>query len=383
VKPGVVNISTVNRSGAAPRSLGSGILITPDGFVVTNNHVIQRAETIQVRVADGRELPADIVGREPSTDVALLRLRTSATDLPHAYLGDSDQLEVGDWVVAIGNPFGLDHSVAHGLISAKERVIGIGAFDDFLQTDALINPGNSGGPLFNMRGEVVGVNTAIMSQGQGIGFAVPINMVKELLPHLRERGRLTRGWLGVTVEEGRSAAAKGAVITRVLKNGPAFAGGLQPGDRVVAVNGHVIETYPQLLRRVSFLAPGSEVRLSYVRDGSTHEVVTRLGERPAEGSLDAMAQQKDDPLGIAVKDVTAELGQQLGVAAGSGAFISAVIPGSAAERDGLRAGDVIIEVNRRRVTDVKTYRSAIATTTGVTLVRYRRDDVVQYVAIKP
>src|SRR5262249_41184627 len=236
VRPGVVNVSTSNEGST--RSLGSGFVITPDGLVVTNNHVIERAQQIRVRLADGRELDAALVGRAPSTALALLRLKGPGVGaLPTVYLGDSDQLEVGDWVVAIGNPFGLDTSVTHGIISARERVIGVGPFDDFIQTNALINPGNSGGPLFNMKGEVVGVCTAIVTQAQGIGFALPINLVKDLLPNLLENGRPERGWLGVNIQEVDDATGKAAVIIDVYKDSPAAKAGLMSGDRVISVGG--------------------------------------------------------------------------------------------------------------------------------------------------
>jgi len=227
-----------------------------------------------------------VVGHDSATDVALLKIRGPGKELPFTRLGDSDRLQVGDWVLAIGNPFGLDHSVSHGMISAKERIIGVGAFDDFIQTDALINPGNSGGPLFNMRGEVVGVNTAIVSQAQGIGFAVPINMVKDLLPNLLENGRLARGWLGLVVqEEGPAAGEKGAVVQSVFKASPAAHAGLAAGDRVTAVNGRPVEGYLRFMRRVAILAPGTVVRLTVQRGGGgrPQELAVTLGERPAPG----------------------------------------------------------------------------------------------------
>ena len=293
VRDGVVNIHAEESADGAVqprRSLGSGFILTPDGYVVTNNHVVERAQIVHAALADGRELPADVVGKDAATDVALLKIRGPVKDLPFTRLGDSDRLQVGDWVVAIGNPFGLDHSVSHGMISAKERVIGVGTFDDFIQTDALINPGNSGGPLFNMRGEVVGVNTAIVSQGQGIGFAVPINMVKDLLPNLLENGRLARGWLGIVVqEEGAAAGEKGAVVQTVFRASPAAKAGMVPGDRVTAVNGHAVEGYLRFMRRVAILAPGTQVRLTVQRGGGkSQEMSVTLEERPPPSSLEPM-----------------------------------------------------------------------------------------------
>jgi serine protease Do len=280
VSPGVVNVVTYQNpgdgilAGRVPAATGSGFLLGPEGYAVTNHHVVKGAEALQIRLSDGRIFDAQLVGADPGTDVALIRAQTNgARDLPSVLLGDSDTLEVGDWVVAIGNPFGLERSVAHGLISAKERVLGVGAFDDFLQTDANINPGNSGGPLFNMRGEVVGMATAVVTHAQGIGFAVPINMVKDILPNLLDNGHLERGWLGLTVAEqpapdGRSRLA---VVQDVFPAGPAGRAGLRPGDRITHVNGRPFDSYLALLRKISLLSPGTLVRLTAQRGGGGEE----------------------------------------------------------------------------------------------------------------
>jgi serine protease Do len=376
VGSGVVNISTTleeprpgETTPPARRSLGSGFVINPAGFVVTNNHVVEAARAILVQLSDGREFTATVVGRDASTDVALLRLEGSPGNLPHVFLGDSDKLQVGDWVVAIGNPFGLDHSVSHGMISAKERVLGLGIFDDFIQTDALINPGNSGGPLFNMRGEVVGVNSAIISQGQGIGFAVPINMVKELIPNLRENGRLARGWLGVNIVDGPSG--KGAVVTEVIRGSPAALAGLVAGDRVLSVNDRLVENFQQLLRKVSFVAPGSRAKLMVERDGRMREVMVTLAERPAPDTLHALAAAEG-------RDV---LGMILGTGE-NGVLVSGVLPGSAAERAGLRAGDLITEINKKPVRREEEVKESLAQNPRKTaLVRILRGDAVRYVAV--
>jgi serine protease Do len=383
VQGSVVRIRTLNapsRTAGAGRSTGSGFVLTPDGLVVTNNHVIARAQSIDVGMPDGREFPAEVVGRDASTDVALLRMRgVGATPLPAVYLGDSDGLAVGDWVVAIGNPFGLDHSVAHGMISAKERVLGVDVFDDFIQTDALINPGNSGGPLFNMRGEVVGVNTAIMSQGQGIGFAVPINLVKDLLPNLRENGRLERGWLGVDAEPS-------LVVKHVYRRSPAEGAGIRPGDQVLAVNGKAIDSYLQLLRKVALLAPGTETKLTLMREGARQEVTVKLAARPAPETLQALASPGSmGELGLVLKDLSPEVASSLGHPAYSGALVTGVVPRSPAAQAGVTAGDVIIEVNRRRVKDVAGVRAILekgAVSTNV-LLRVQRGDGSQYLALGP
>ncbi len=393
VREGVVNVSTAltdtDARGAAQekarRSLGSGFVIGPDGLVVTNNHVVEAARTILVQLSDGREFGAEVVGRDAATDVALLRLRGVEGELPYVYLGDSDVLDVGDWVVAIGNPFGLDHSVSHGMISAKERVLGIGVFDDFIQTDALINPGNSGGPLFNMRGEVVGVNTAIMSQGQGIGFAVPINLVKELIPNLRQNGRLARGWLGVNIVEA-PGAARAAVVSEVFRGSPAAQAGLLPGDKVLAVNGRPVERFQQLLRKVSFLAPGTKATLRIERGGTVQERSVTLAQRPAAQTLSALSDaNRSDALGLLLRELSPEVASSLGLKAHSGVLIAGVLPGSPAERAGLRAGDLIDEVNRRGIRDLEGFRTALTRgkpAEGQTvLLRFQRGDALRYVAV--
>jgi serine protease Do len=393
VEAGVVNITTVapRDSGLAgmKKATGSGFVLTPDGLVVTNNHVVASARQIAVRLSDGREFSAEVVGRDASTDVALLRLSGAETEnLPALYLGDSDRLEVGDWVVAIGNPFGLDHSVAHGMISAKERVLGVGQFDDFIQTDALINPGNSGGPLFNMKGEVVGVNTAIISQGQGIGFAVPINLVKDLLPNLRENGKLERGWLGVVInDDGQSGERRAPIVKDVYKDSPAATAGIRPGDRLVAVNGRAIGTYLQLLRKVALLAPGTEARLTLLRNGATLEVTVRLRVRPAQEAQEALGllqrTSSEQDVGLVLTDLTPEVAGPLGEDAWAGALVSGVTPRSPADTAGVRVGDVVTEVNRRRVKDAAGVRAALARgSAGASiLLRVKRGDALQYVAI--
>jgi len=392
VEAGVVNITTVGPRGSGlegmKKATGSGFVLTPDGLVVTNNHVVASAQQIAVRLADGREFAASVVGRDASTDVALLRL--SGVDmgrLPALYLGDSDRMAVGDWVVAIGNPFGLDHSVSHGMISAKERVLGVGQFDDFIQTDALINPGNSGGPLFNMKGEVVGVNTAIISQGQGIGFAVPINLVKELLPNLRENGKLERGWLGVVInDDGNNGGERRAPLVKdVYKGSPAASAGIRPGDRLVAVNGRPIGSYLQLLRKVALLAPGTEARLALLRGGATQEVTVRLVARPAQEATEGLIERtsSEEEMGLVLRDLTPEVAAPLGETAWSGALVSGVTPRGPADSAGLRAGDVVTEVNRRRVKDAAGVRAALARgSAGASiLLRVKRGEALQYIAI--
>jgi len=369
VSPGVVNVLTYSEpvegiaAGRIPTATGSGFLLGPEGYVVSNHHVVKDAQWIQVRMADGRLFDAELVGSDPDTDLALLRV-VDGTDLPSVVLGDSDRLEVGDWVVAIGNPFGLDRSVSHGLISAKERVLGVGPLDDFIQTDALINPGNSGGPLFNMRGEVVGVNSAVISNAQGIGFAVPINMVKDLLPNLLDNGHVERGWLGMTVVE--EPGKHSAQVVDVYPGGPAAAAGLRSGDRVTTINGRPVDSYLQLLRKISLLAPGTLVRMGVQRGTAAREFTARVAERPVRpspasspsGSLDSQGDL--DRLGLTVSDLDSESASRVGARSPFGAWVVQVVPNGPAAKAGVRLGDVVVEAAGQRVASVESFRSALA-----------------------
>jgi serine protease Do len=380
VRPGVVNIST--RNEGTSRSLGSGFVINPEGLVVTNSHVVERAQQISVRLGDGRALEAVVVGRDPATDLALLRLR-DATNLATVALGDSDQLEIGDWVVAIGNPFGLDMSVTHGLISARERVLGLGPFDDFIQTNALINPGNSGGPLFDMKGDVVGVTTAIVSQGQGIGFAVPINLVKDLLPNLLDNGRPERGWLGLNVQELTDGVAGAPVVVDVYEDSPAAKAGVRPGDHVLEVSGKPVQRYQQMLRRIALLAPGTQVKLELERDGKVLEVTAVLAQRPSRAALRALSSGQVDALGLFLRPLDPRAAVELGLE--PGLRVEAIVPGAAAELGGLAVGDVVIEVNRQRTATLKDLEAAMAEfePTEPVLLKVRRGQSVRYVALNP
>lgn len=381
VRPGVVNIATRNED--TRQSLGSGFVINPDGLVVTNNHVVERAQKIQVRLADGRTFEAMVVGRDPATDLALLRL-PDARELPTVNLGDSDQLEIGDWVVAIGNPFGLDLSVTHGLISARERVIGVGVFDDFIQTNALINPGNSGGPLFDMHGDVVGVTTAIDSRGAGIGYAVPINFVKDLLPNLLENGRPERGWLGLNVQDVGEGTVSAPVVVDVFKGSPAEKAGLHPGDRVVRVGGKPVQRYQQILRRVALLQPGTTMKVEIVRGGRTFEFTATLAERPSVEALRAMnSGGRIDALGIVIKPLDPNAAASLGME--PGLRIEAIVPGGPSELAGLATGDVIVEVNREAVGSLKDFDAALGESepSESVLLKIRRGSSLRYLAVRP
>ncbi|HEY3447916.1 MAG TPA: Do family serine endopeptidase [Myxococcales bacterium] len=428
LKPGVVNIYTtqVVRSRATRRgagggvdpfeeyfrryhegqgeesrrqSLGSGMILNAKGFVLTNNHVVEGADEIRIKLDDGREFEAEPVGRDPKTDVALLKLKPGAgevKDLPIVYLGDSDKLEVGDFVIAAGNPFGLDHSVSLGIVSAKERVIGAGLYDDFIQTDAAINPGNSGGPLFNTRGEVVGVNTAIVAQGQGIGFAVPVNMVKALLPQLLSKGKVVRGWLGVSIQDVtpelartlKLERARGALVAGVMKRSPAEQAGLKAGDVVVGMNGKAIETYNQLSREVAFIAPGAGVKLAVIRDGKPSALEVKLGQRPEDEDVSSAESGSEpapaavDRLGLTVQPVAPTRAAKLGLE--SGVQISGLRPDSAAGRAGARIGDVVVELQRQSVRTMQDYSELIASLKpgDTALLRLQRENASVYVAVR-
>ncbi|HEY3355679.1 MAG TPA: trypsin-like peptidase domain-containing protein, partial [Polyangia bacterium] len=327
----------------APRvvtGVGSGFIIDPKGLVLTSNHVVAGATEVLVRTAEHREYAARVIGRDPETDVALLRLQDVEGRLPAARLGDSDALRVGDWVLAIGSPFGLALTVTNGIVSAKERVIGAGPYDDFVQTNAAINPGSSGGPLFNLNGEAVGINTALVAHGQGIGFAVPINAVKAMLPQLEKDGRVVRSYLGVIAQDLTPELAEalkvteksGALVASVAPGSPASKAGLRPEDLVVALDEERIEGANDLIRRVAVLRPGHRVKLRFLRHGSSQETHVAVAERPgqpppppgapaAPGGAAAEAS-----LGLSLQPVPPTARRQLGVA--EGALVTAVEPGA-------------------------------------------------------
>ena len=280
--------------GVIRQGMGSGFFISSDGYLITNNHVVEGARAVTVHLEGGRELPGEVVGTDPRTDLALVKVQLGKGEAAHhVTLGDSDAARVGDWVVAIGAPFGLDHSVTAGIISAKGRVIGAGPYDDFLQTDASINPGNSGGPLFNLEGEVVGVNTAINPRGQGIGFSVPSNVVKSVVDELKHEGRVARGWMGVGLRplteplkaELKVTTDRAAVVSEVYEGTPAAKAGLRQGDVLLAIDGEGAESTDALIRQIGARRPGETLRLSVSRAGAPLELTVVLAERPDEDDL--------------------------------------------------------------------------------------------------
>ncbi|HTN71320.1 MAG TPA: DegQ family serine endoprotease [Methylomirabilota bacterium] len=374
------------------QSLGSGFIIDPDGLILTNSHVVDNAQKIVVKLSDEREFEAKVVGKDPKTDIALLSIHAKET-LPVAPLGDSDRLQVGEWVLAIGNPFGLESTVTAGIVSGKGRHIGAGPYDNFIQTDASINPGNSGGPLINLRGEVVGINTAIFSRtgaNVGIGFATPINLAKEILPELKSKGKVTRGWLGVSIQGVTPALAeslgldkpRGALVADVSKDGPADRAGIKVGDVIVAFDGKEISEASDLPILVARSAPEKQVGVTVLRDKKEIPLTVTVRELQEEQSVASIEKGK---LGLTVQQVTPRLAESLGLSHVEGVVVTSVESGSPAEDAGLQRGDVILEINRNPIRNLSDYRTAI---TGVQnaknlLFLVRRGDNTMFLALQP
>ncbi len=347
------------------RSLGSGFIIDANGLVVTNNHVVQGADEIEVQLSDEKIYKAKLVGADARTDVALLKLE-KASNLPVVVLGDSDKLKVGDHVVAIGNPFGLDHTVTSGIVSAKERIIGAGPYDDFIQTDASINPGNSGGPLFNLRGEVVGINTAINPQGQGIGFAIPSNLATSVINALNDGGEVVRGWLGIGFQpmtEELSKALKindqkGALVSQVNPGSPAEKGGMKPGDVIVSVDGRKLEGSRQLPNRVAKIKPGKNAEIEVIRDGKRKTLSIKIGKMPGtDENIAKSTSSGKNHLGFTVEPLDEKMKRRLNAEDIDGVLVTNVAPGSNAQ-EMLRPGDIILEVNRQPVDSMAAFNKA-------------------------
>jgi serine protease Do len=355
--------------GLPRTALGSGFIIDAKGLVVTNNHVVENADKITVKLSDEREFSAKLVGRDPKTDLAVIQITDAKTNFPVAPLGESSSLQVGEWVVAMGSPFGLDNTLTAGVVSAKGRQIGAGPYDNFIQTDASINPGNSGGPLVNLRGEVVGINTAIFSRSGGnlgIGFAIPIDSAKEILPELIKSGKVTRGWLGVTIQRITPEIAeslgleksRGALVANVAEGSPAEQAGIKVGDVIVEYNGKPVEDSNQLPILVARSEIGKNVQAAVVRDKKRIPITIKVGELK-EQEVVASAPQ-EGKLGLAVQNVTPQLAESLGLKHSDGVVVTAVQPQSPAGDAGLRRGDVIVEVNRKRIANADEFQKLVS-----------------------
>ena len=349
------------------RSLGSGFIIDKEGYIVTNNHVIENADKIKVKLKNGEECDAEIVGRDPTTDLALIRI-TSSNHLPVVDLGDSDNLKVGQWVVAIGSPFGLEHTVTAGIVSAKGRVIGSGPYDDFIQTDASINPGNSGGPLIDMAGKVVGINTAIVASGQGIGFAVPINMAKGVIEQLKESGEVSRGWLGVGIQPLSKEMAqyygikdgKGAMVVEAFPGDPAHKAGIRSKDLIVEVNGSKVADNRDLTRKIAAVPVGSTAEIKVLRSGKPKRFKVVIAKRKdAKIFAKDTPQEQKNEFGIQVSDLTPEIVQKYGVGETEGALVRSIDPAGKGAEAGIMVGDVIKEINHKPIASVDAYRRIV------------------------
>jgi serine protease Do len=372
------------------KSLGSGFIISDEGYIITNFHVVAGADDIKVKLSDGREFKGELKGRDEKLDLALVKI-DAKDHLPVAKMGDSDSLEIGEWVTAIGNPFGLSQTVTAGIISAKGRVIGTGPYDDFVQTDASINPGNSGGPLFNSSGEVIGINTAIVAGGQGIGFAIPVNMAKSVLPQLRESGRVTRGWLGVSIQPVTQELAKsfglqeekGALVAEVMKESPAEKAGIKSGDIILEYNGKQLNESTDLPRLVAMTSVGAKIDLIIFRNG-TRETKSATIAKLAETGEEGQSGQTQEKLGITVSELTRELSSKLGIKETSGVVVTGVKPGGPAESAGIQQGDVILEVNSTSVKSIAEYDKTVAGLKKNAVVRLliKRGDALLYVAMR-
>ena len=376
------------------QSLGTGFIISEDGYILTNNHVVNGADEVMVKLSDGREIKGEIKGFDEKVDLALIKINDKEK-LPFAELGDSDALEVGEWVMAIGNPFGLSHTVTAGIVSAKGRVIGSGPYDDFIQTDASINPGNSGGPLFSSQGKVIGINTAIIAGGGGgIGFAIPISMVRVVVDQLRDSGKVTRGYLGVRFQPLTPDLAKsfgldsdkGALIANVEKDTPAERAGLKAGDVILEFDGRPINDGNELPRYVASTPIDKKVKLLVFRDRKKMDVLLVVGKLK-DGATDSTSgsNSESDRIGITVEELRKETADRLGIRDAKGLVITEVKPGSSAEDAGVSPGTIIIEINGQRPETLSAFSAVTAKLKQGEVVRLllrRPDGSVQYTAFK-
>ena len=378
-----------------PSGQGSGFIISTDGYILTNNHVITGADTIKVKLADVKDpVEAELVGTDPASEVAVIKIE--AENLTPVEFGDSDSLEVGEWVLAIGNPFGLSHTVTAGIVSAKGRSVGLADYEDFIQTDAAINPGNSGGPLVNLDGKVIGINSAIITRSggyMGIGLAIPINMAKNVYEQLVESGKVVRGWLGVGIANitpdvapffGLAEDTKGVLINQVFEDSAAEKGGLKEGDVVVEFDGIVVDDVDTFRNRVATFKPETKVKMVVLRNKKRRTLTVTLGERPSGGRM-APAGQPDivEKLGLTVQNLSDDLAKRLGLEGLSGVIVTEVEPGSPAAREGITAGTLIMEVNRKQVKNTREFNKVIEEAEkGVPILLYIQDQYYRrFVAI--
>lgn len=375
---------------------GSGFIISKDGFILTNNHVVEGADSINVTLSDNREFDAKVIGTDPQSDVALLKIEDPA-NLPVLPLGDSGNLEAGEWVIAIGNPFGLSQTVTVGVVSATGRSgVGISDYENFIQTDAAINPGNSGGPLINGRGEAVGINTALFSRTggyMGIGFAIPINMAKLIQDQLQKEGKVTRGWLGVVIQDVNKELAEsfglkqtsGILISEVQKDSPASAAGLKQGDVILRLNNIELVNVSDLRNRVALLQPKSKAILDIIRDGREKKVQVTIGEQPSSFAAGVPVPGEDQSLnqfGLTLQELTPELAQKFEYEENSGLVISDVTAGSPAEVAGLKPGHLVEEVNRVRVRSLEDLGKAFKQSkANNVLLRVRAENYSTYIVL--
>jgi serine protease Do len=347
---------------------GSGFIIDKSGYIVTNNHVVEGADTIKVILKDDTEYSAEIVGRDPVTDIALIKVEAKR-NLPTVPMGSSENLRVGEWVAAIGSPFGLEHTVTAGIVSAKGRVIGSGPYDDFIQTDASINPGNSGGPLINMRGEIVGINTMIIAGGSGIGFAIPIDQAKDIIAQLKTGGEVTRGWLGVTIQDLKGNLAEyygvqdksGVLVASVVSGDPADRAGIQPNDIITEVEGKKVTTSRDLTNLAAKLDVGDTAKVTVLRDGRQKTFDVKVGKRPLTMAAvsDHQRQKKEGEYGFQVTELTPQVAQRYNIKETTGVIVVDVDPDGKGQAAGIQQGDLIIEVNRKNVASVEDFNNLI------------------------
>ena len=346
------------------QGLGSGFIMTEDGYVVTNNHVIDKATDIDIILQNGDKYEAKVVGKDPKTDLAVLKIEPDQK-LQAVKFGDSENLRIGEWVLAIGNPFGLGYTVTAGIVSAKGRSLGFGAYDDYIQTDASLNPGNSGGPLFNLKGEVVGVNTAIVARGQGIGFAIPIDLAEFVIKQLKSDGKVVRGWLGVYVQKITPEIAasfdleedEGALVSDLAQGGPAEKAGIKRGDVVIEFDGKKVSDVSDLTNYAAETAPGTEVDVKIIDDGKTKTVKVKLGNFPDQ--RDRIESEVNENLGIRVKQITPDIAQRFNLSQENGIIISDLQQGSPASLAGLKIGDIILQINKKQISTLREYSDAL------------------------